>query len=176
MTTTSGSTVGAGPTAKPRPQIPRFADIAQAAKAQVQHTAELKQTRHSGGVARQNGQLQARTPWSAPSIILRVRFELLLACAHVVVLLSQQQAGDLSQAIASPPPSVGSVAGSAAGDDVLSEWVEATKEDDGRFSELVEQVFGTPRPGESEGEMEDRTFYADVVRAHAGYAMTSFGT
>ncbi|KAF8973000.1 hypothetical protein BDZ97DRAFT_1912601 [Flammula alnicola] len=163
-TTTTGTTaptsaMPSNPPIPPRPRIPPVAEVSRLVKLQAKKESRSlapqprTHHRHPNPHAAQN---TPQTPWTAPGVLLRVKFELLLACATMMVRARSELEAD--------------VPGSSAPPDVL-DWAQSLT--DGRMQELLRDVFASPGPASGdEGkykEDEDRAFYADVIRAVVGF-------
>lgn len=90
-----------------------------------------------------------------PDVLLRVKFEFLLACAATLTL--QTQASEEPQPLLT----------SGSNSEAFSDWKLALE--DGRFRTLIGEVFASSPGGEDERESADKSFYADVIMSVAGY-------
>ena len=89
-----------------------------------------------------------------PAVLLRVRYELLLACAMISIQM-------VEAAAASADPHVPS--------EVEAEWALAKK--DGRLEALLHETFDTQNDGD---KGVDKAFYAEIIRAVVGIPLSTF--
>lgn len=85
-------------------------------------------------------------------MLLRVKFELLLACTTLARRTREE--------LAANPPEL-----AERGD--VEDWTLSLS--DGRMHELLLVAFGPQAPEATAQETEDRAFYADVIKASVGF-------
>lgn len=144
--------VPATPAPPPRQRLPAFIDIALLLKAQLE--SESLPNEPSRPRVRQrntNARNTPQTPWSAPGLRLRVKFELLHACTTLAKRTRSELASNEAEL--------------AARTDV-QDWREAVS--DGRMHELLLVAFGPQMPTSREEEAQDKAFYADIIKATVG--------
>lgn len=105
--------------------------------------------RNSGGNAARSA---VQTPWAAPGVLLRVKFELLHACTTLARRTREE--------IVANAPEL-----AERGD--VEDWTQSLS--DGRMHELLLVAFGPQAPEANAEEAEDRAFYADVIKASIGF-------
>lgn len=139
-----------------RPRLPPFADVSQLAKVQARNEASLGAPSQANGRSRTTRTAQSQravqAPWAAPDLLLRVKFELLLACATLMVRMRAELEAEQSE-LASRP-------------DII-DWTQSLS--DGRMHELILVVFGPQTSCSSEEEAVEKAFYADTIRAVVGF-------
>jgi hypothetical protein len=140
----------------PRPRLPPFADVSKLAKVQARNEASLGAPSQANGRSRTTRTAQSQrtvqTPWAAPDLLLRVKFELLLACATLMVRMRAELEAEQSE-LASRP-------------DII-DWTQSLS--DGRMHELILVVFGPQTSCSSEEEAAEKAFFADTIRAVVGF-------
>jgi len=152
---TPNTTTTAVPAPTPRPKLvlPNFSEVARLV--QIQPSSSLSTTpptrRNRGQSNRSSPTLQ--TPWMLPAVLLRVRYELLLACAMISIQM-------VEAAAASADPHVPS--------ELEAEWALAKK--DGRLEALLHEMFDTENDAD---EGVDKAFYAEIIRAVVGIPLST---
>ncbi|KJA27833.1 hypothetical protein HYPSUDRAFT_879520 [Hypholoma sublateritium FD-334 SS-4] len=148
--------IAPAPSPVPRPRLLPFADISQLVK--IQRKSETApgvpmqtrtRPRNSGGNAARS---VVQTPWAAPGVLMRVKFELLHACTTLARRAREELAANAPEL-------------AECGD--VEDWTQSLS--DGRMHELLLVAFGPQAPEASADEVEDRAFYADVIKANVGF-------
>ncbi|KAF9484420.1 hypothetical protein BDN70DRAFT_917625 [Pholiota conissans] len=136
----------------PQPLLP-FDDISQLVKVQAKNEAPHANGRSRTAHATQAHRTAVQCPRTARSPeLLRVRYELLLACVLLMARARSELEAEKSELESRP--------------DVL-DWTQSLS--DGRMHELILVVFGPQTSCSDEEEAADKAFYGDAIRAAVGF-------
>ncbi|KIM45367.1 hypothetical protein M413DRAFT_442037 [Hebeloma cylindrosporum] len=152
--TPNTTTTAPGPTPRPKLVLPNFSEVARLVQAQPSSsfstTPPMRRNRGQSNRASPTPQ----TPWMIPAVLLRVKYELLLACAMISI-----QMADAASGFVDPRTPAESE----------TEWSMAKK--DGRLEALLRGVFDGQSDVDEGGG--DKSFYAEIIRAVVGIPLST---